>query len=34
MIHALELRDVRQRFGQTEILRGVNLAVRSGERVP
>lgn len=33
MIHALELRDVRQRFGQTEILRGVNLAVRSGERV-
>jgi branched-chain amino acid transport system ATP-binding protein len=31
--YALELRDVRKSFGKTEIIRGANLAVRSGERV-
>ena len=31
--HALELRDLRKSFGKTEIIRGTNLAVRSGERV-
>ena len=31
--YALELRDLRKRFGKTEIIRGVDLAVRSGERV-
>ena len=31
--HALELRDLRKSFGKTEIIRGVNLAVRHGERV-
>ncbi|MDO9483251.1 MAG: ATP-binding cassette domain-containing protein, partial [Hydrogenophaga sp.] len=30
---ALELRDLRKNFGKTEIIRGVDLAVRSGERV-
>ena len=30
---ALELKDVRKNFGKTEIIRGVNLAVESGERV-
>ena len=30
---ALELKDLRKRFGKTEIIRGVNLAVRPGERV-
>ena len=30
---ALELRDVRKRFGKTEIIRGANLAVKPGERV-
>jgi branched-chain amino acid transport system ATP-binding protein len=30
---ALELRDVRKSFGKTEIIRGVNLAVKAGERV-
>ena len=30
---ALELKDLRKRFGKTEIIRGVNLAVRAGERV-
>jgi len=30
---ALELRDLRKSFGKTEIIRGANLAVRSGERV-
>ena len=30
---ALELRDLRKSFGKTEIIRGVNLAVRHGERV-
>ncbi len=30
---ALELRDVRKRFGRTEIIRGANLTVRAGERV-
>ena len=30
---AVELRDVRKSFGKTEIIRGANLAVRSGERV-
>lgn len=31
--YALELRDLRKSFGKTEIIRGVNLAVRHGERV-
>ncbi|MFZ2825018.1 ABC transporter ATP-binding protein [Hydrogenophaga sp.] len=31
--YALELRDLRKSFGKTEIIRGVNLAVRPGERV-
>ncbi|MEZ5662956.1 MAG: ABC transporter ATP-binding protein [Burkholderiaceae bacterium] len=31
--YALELRDLRKSFGKTEIIRGVNLAVRQGERV-
>ncbi len=30
---ALELRGVRKSFGKTEIIRGVDLAVRRGERV-
>jgi branched-chain amino acid transport system ATP-binding protein len=30
---ALELRDVRKRFGKTEIIRGASLQVNSGERV-
>jgi len=30
---ALELKDLRKSFGKTEIIRGVNLAVRPGERV-
>ncbi len=30
---ALELRDVRKRFGKTEIIRGATLEVRAGERV-
>jgi branched-chain amino acid transport system ATP-binding protein len=30
---ALELKDLRKSFGHTEIIRGVNLAVRAGERV-
>ena len=30
---ALELKDVRKRFGQSEIIRGANLAVAKGERV-
>ncbi|MBL8309904.1 MAG: ABC transporter ATP-binding protein [Burkholderiales bacterium] len=30
---ALELIDVRKRFGKTEIIRGVNLSVKRGERV-
>ncbi|MET4575211.1 ABC transporter ATP-binding protein [Ottowia thiooxydans] len=33
MMHALELKDLRKSFGQTEIIRGVQLAVRAGERV-
>jgi len=32
-IYALELKDLRKSFGHTEIIRGVDLAVRSGERV-
>ena len=31
--YALELRDLRKRFGKTEIIRGTNLAVMPGERV-
>ena len=31
--YALELKNLRKRFGKTEIIRGVNLAVRAGERV-
>ena len=30
---ALELRDVRKRFGKTEIIRGASLQVHAGERV-
>jgi branched-chain amino acid transport system ATP-binding protein len=33
MSYALELKDVRKSFGKTEIIRGVNLAVQTGERV-
>jgi len=31
--HALELRQLRKSFGKTDIIRGVDLAVRAGERV-
>ena len=31
--YALELKDLRKSFGKTEIIRGTNLAVRTGERV-
>lgn len=31
--YALELKDVRKSFGKTEIIRGVDLAVKPGERV-
>ena len=31
--HSLELKGLRKSFGKTEIIRGVNLAVASGERV-
>ena len=31
--YALELKNLRKRFGKTEIIRGVNLAIRAGERV-
>ena len=31
--YALELRDLRKSFGETEIIRGANLAVHAGERV-
>jgi len=31
--YALELKDLQKRFGKTEIIRGVNLAVEAGERV-
>ena len=33
MSYALELKDLRKNFGKTEIIRGANLAVNSGERV-
>lgn len=33
MTYALELKDLRKSFGKTEIIRGCNLAVNSGERV-
>ena len=32
--YALELRQLRKSFGKTDIIRGVDLAVRPGERVP
>jgi branched-chain amino acid transport system ATP-binding protein len=32
MTPALELRDVRKRFGQTEIIRGIDLSIPKGER--
>jgi len=32
-VSALELKDLRKNFGKTEIIRGINLAVKSGERV-
>ena len=31
--YALELKELRKNFGKTEIIRGVNLAVKAGERV-
>ena len=31
--HALELKSLHKRFGQTEVIRGTNLAVKAGERV-
>ena len=31
--HALELRGISKSFGKTEIIRGVDLAVKAGERV-
>ncbi|MBU0590090.1 MAG: ABC transporter ATP-binding protein [Gammaproteobacteria bacterium] len=31
--YALELRELRKSFGKTEIIRGINLAVKPGERV-
>jgi branched-chain amino acid transport system ATP-binding protein len=33
MSYALELQDVHKKFGKTEIIRGISLAVQSGERV-
>jgi branched-chain amino acid transport system ATP-binding protein len=33
MSSALELRDLRKSFGKTEIIRGIDLAVESGDRV-
>jgi branched-chain amino acid transport system ATP-binding protein len=33
MTYALELKDLRKSFGKTEIIRGVNLSVTTGERV-
>jgi len=33
MTFALELKDLHKRFGQTEVIRGLNLAVPQGERV-
>ena len=33
MSFALELKDLRKNFGKTEILRGVQLGARPGERV-
>ena len=32
-VYALELKDLRKNFGRTEIIRGVNLAVKQGERI-
>jgi len=31
--YALELKDLRKRFGKTDIIRGIDMAVRPGERV-
>jgi branched-chain amino acid transport system ATP-binding protein len=31
--YALELRDLRKSFGRTEIIRGIDLAVKAGERI-
>lgn len=33
MTYALELKDVYKSFGKTDIIRGVNLSIRDGERV-
>ncbi len=33
MTFALELKDLRKSFGKTEIIRGINLAIPTGERV-
>ena len=30
---ALELKDLSKRFGKTDIIRGINLAVKPGERI-
>ncbi|WP_036594076.1 ABC transporter ATP-binding protein [Ottowia thiooxydans] len=32
-MHALELKNLRKSFGQTEIIRGLDLAVNAGERI-
>ena len=31
--YALELKDLRKSFGKSEIIRGINMAIPSGERV-
>ena len=31
--HALELKNLRKTFGKSEIIRGINLSVRAGERI-
>lgn len=33
LVHSLELKDLRKSFGKTEIIRGANLKVQSGERI-
>ena len=33
MTYALELKDLRKSFGKSEIIRGINMAIPSGERV-
>ena len=33
MTYALEIKDLRKSFGKTDIIRGINLAVNTGERI-